>query len=89
MQLLRVTEISRGGATVARKAHNLEIAGSNPASATRNKNLKKPPLGGFFKDIVWYHISLEYIVHPSHKGRRRIHGTKGSHGKTRQVSRFF
>ena len=33
--------ISRGGAVVARQAHNLEVIGSNPVSATRKKsNLK-------------------------------------------------
>ena len=31
----------RGGAEVARKAHNLEVAGSNPAPATQNATIFK------------------------------------------------
>ena len=31
--------VARGRVTVTRKAHNLEIAGSNPASATRYRNI--------------------------------------------------
>ena len=30
--------ISRGGAVVARQAHNLEVIGSNPVSATKEKS---------------------------------------------------
>lgn len=32
--------ISRGGAVVARQAHNLEVIGSNPVSATKEKQSK-------------------------------------------------
>ena len=32
--------ISRGGAVVARQAHNLEVVGSNPASATKRKAIE-------------------------------------------------
>ncbi len=36
----------RGRAVVAREAHNLEVAGSNPVPATKKKNF--PALGGIF-----------------------------------------
>lgn len=33
--------ISRGGAVVARQAHNLEVIGSNPVSATKEKAIEE------------------------------------------------
>lgn len=40
------TRSQRGGAGVARQAHNLEVAGAIPAPAT--STAKNPPKGGFF-----------------------------------------
>jgi hypothetical protein len=34
---INTIKILRGGAVAARKAHNLEVAGSNPVPATKNK----------------------------------------------------
>ena len=39
------TRAQRGGAVVARKAHNLEVAGASPAPAT--SKTKAPPPGRF------------------------------------------
>lgn len=49
-------EISRGGAVVARQAHNLEVVGSNPASATKKKPSEKS--GGFF---VFKGIRMRFV----------------------------
>ena len=38
---------SRGGAVVARWAHNPEVVGSNPAPATKTKSLNRLRLGLF------------------------------------------
>lgn len=46
----------RGGVTVARKAHNLEVAGSIPAPATRKKN----PSGVFLFEGIEYSIPPPY-----------------------------
>ena len=40
-KLLSLRQILRGGAVVARWAHNPKVVGSNPTPATRNKRLPK------------------------------------------------
>lgn len=44
--------ISRGGAVVARQAHNLEVIGSNPVSATKGKSNRE--IGCFFVLYRWF-----------------------------------
>ena len=53
---------------VARRAHNPEVAGSNPASATKGQSLIfkacRPGISGFFFiRIMIFPINFPYIVH--------------------------
>ncbi len=45
------TKRLRGGAVVARWAHNPKVAGSNPAPATK-KDINKAPFGAFYFCIL-------------------------------------
>ncbi len=45
--------ISRGGAVVARQAHNLEVIGSNPVSATKGKAIEESVAFSYFVLVDW------------------------------------
>ncbi len=43
---------SRSGAVVARQAHNLEVVGSSPASATKQEESNNFPLFSYYSEIL-------------------------------------
>ena len=58
---LSAPEIAGWSSLVARRAHNPEVVGSNPAPATMN--FQKPPSGGFFAVYAGQRLVSEMFEH--------------------------
>lgn len=68
--------ISRGGAVVARQAHNLEVIGSNPVSATKEKSNRE--IGCFFSSPLYLLKHVLIMINPKTLSRKKKYQYKRS-----------